>query len=79
MSSKTGNIFIEFSDGKKRESGIAISTADYYIIYSCNKYYMIDINILKELTINKKIAKVADGTRGYLIKNNIFYENSIII
>jgi hypothetical protein len=79
MSAKTKNIFIEFMDGKNNKSGLTISEANYYIIFSCDNYYMIDINELKELTKNKPIVKTKDGTKGYLIKNELIYKNSIIL
>ena len=53
LSEKTGNCVIEFIDGRKNFSGIAISDANFYIIYTHQLYLLIPIEKLKELTINK--------------------------
>ena len=78
-SSKTGNAFIEFIDGKGRKSGINISDANYYIIISNAIYHMIEIEALKTLIKGCKIARAKDGTKGYLLKINILEKHSIKI
>ena len=79
LSDITGNIFIEFLSGSKKISGIALSDADFYIIYTHQLYLLIPIEKLKQLTINKRILRAKDGTRGYIIKWELVRDNSIII
>jgi hypothetical protein len=79
QSTKTGNIFIEYNDGRGLKSGIEISDANYYIIISNDIYYQIDINKLKELVKKCNKARTKDGTKGYLLKVDILIKNSIII
>jgi len=79
MSDKTGNCFIEFLDGRNKISGITISDANFYIIYTHQLYLMISIEKLKELTINKDIRRGKDGTKGYIINWELIKNNSIII
>ena len=75
----TGNFFCEFIDDWGKLSGISISDADFYIICSCDVFYMIAIEKLKELTINKRIVKKKNSGKGYLIPMIEFKTNSIII
>ena len=79
MSDKTNNCFIEFLDGRNKISGITISDANFYIIYTHQLYLMISIEKLKELTINKDIRRGKDGTKGYIINWELIKSNSIII
>ena len=79
MSDKTGNLFIEFIDGRGKISGIALSDANFYIFYTHQLYILIDIQILKELTINKQIRRGKDGTKGYIIKWELVRDNGTII
>lgn len=78
-SDKTGNCFIEFLDGRNKISGITISDANFYIIYTHQLYLMISIEKLKELTINKDIRRGKDGTKGYIINWELIKNSSIII
>ena len=78
-SEKTGNCFIEFIDGSKKISGIALSDANFYIIHTHQLFLLIPIEKLKELTINKPIRGPKDGTKGYIINWEIIRDNSIII
>ena len=84
MSKKTGNAFLEVSDMLGRPSGLSISTANYYIIYSEYKkpsYYKISIDNLKKLTEKYKhcLRCVKDGTRGFCIPIIEIELNSSII
>jgi hypothetical protein len=79
MSNKTGNLFIEFLDGREKIAGIALSDADFYIIYTHQQYILISIEKLKELTINKPIRRGKDGTKGYIIKWELVRDKGTII
>ena len=79
LSDKTGNCFIEFLDGRKELSGITISDANFYIIYTHQLYLLIPIEKLKELTLNKDIKRAKDGTKGYIINWELIRDASIII
>jgi hypothetical protein len=79
QSTRTGNIFIEYEDGRGYKSGIDISDANYYIIVSNDIYYMIDIDELRKLIKKCNKAQAKDGTKGYLLKVNILSSNSKII
>lgn len=78
-STKTGNAFVEFLDGKGHDSGLNISDANYYIIISNDIYYMIGLEALKELIKGCKIAQARDGTKGYLLKIDTLKGHSIKI
>ena len=73
------NIFIEFIDGRGLKSGISTTEADNYIIVSSDIYYLINVNTLKEIIKNCKIARVKDGTKGYLLLVDVLIKHSIII
>lgn len=79
LSNKTGNLFIEFVDGRGKISGLALSTADYYIFYTNDIYILICIEKLKQLTINKPIRRAKDGTKGYIIKWELIRDAGEII
>ena len=76
LSLKTNNLFIEFESYKK-QSGISVSKAHYYIFCDTNDYYLIEINTLKTILINienKKIVSTKDKlTFGYLIKKQLIF------
>ena len=81
MSLKTGKFFIEFY-GYGKETGITTTKANFYIISDTINYYLINVNVLKDLIMNKnfKMQKTRDKTTiGYLISKNTIIENSIII
>jgi hypothetical protein len=81
MSLKTGNFFIEFY-GYGKKTGITITKANFYIISDTINYYLINVNVLKEIIDNNKfpMQKTRDKTTiGYLVSKNIIIENSIII
>ena len=78
-SDKTNNCYIEFLNGRNKISGITISDANFYIIYTHQLYLMISIEKLKELTINKDIRRGKDGTKGYIINWELIKNSSIII
>ena len=81
MSLKTNNFFIEFY-GYGKKTGISISKANFYIISDTINYYLINVNVLKEIIDNNKfpMQKTRDKTTiGYLVSKNIIIENSIII
>lgn len=79
MSLKTNNFFIEFI-GYGKASGVSVSEADYYILTDTNIYYLIDIEILKKIIIDKPILTTKDkSTYGYIVKRSVISENSIII
>ncbi len=75
----TNNCYIEFLNGRQKISGITISDANFYIIYTHQLYLMISIEKLKELTINKDIRRGKDGTKGYIINWELIKNNSTII
>ena len=75
----TGNCFIEFLDARKKISGIALSDANFYIIYTHDLYLLIPIEKLKELTKNVRTASTPKGTLGYIIKWDVVKDASIII
>ena len=79
LSDITGNLFIEFLDGREKIAGIALSDANFYIFYTHQLYILIDIKILKELTINKPIRRGKDGTKGYIIKWELVRDKGTII
>lgn len=79
LSDKTGNCFIEFLDGRKELSGISISDANFYVIFTHDLYLMIPIEKLKELTLYKDIKRAKDGTKGYIINWELIRDASIII
>jgi len=79
LSKKTGNLFIEFIDGRGKISGLALSTANFYIFYTNDLYILIGIDKLKELTINKPIRRGKDGTKGYIVKWELIRDNGTII
>jgi hypothetical protein len=79
QSTRTKNIFIEFIDGRGLKSGISTTEADNYIIVSSDIYYLINVNTLKEIIKNCKIARVKDGTKGYLLFIDVLINNSTII
>jgi len=79
QSTRTKNIFIEFIDGRGLKSGISTTEADNYIIVSSDIYYLINVNTLKEIIKNCKIARVKDGTKGYLLLVDVLIKHSIII
>ena len=84
QSKTTENVFIEVSDMLSRPSGLSISTADYYIIYSEFEepsYYKISIEKLKKLTEKYKhvLKFVKDGTRGFCVPMIEIKLNSSII
>ena len=75
----TNNFFCEFIDDWGKLSGISISDANFYIILSCDVYYLIPIEKLKELTFNKRVVRNKNSGKGYLIPMIQIKENSIII
>ena len=79
LSDITGNLFIEFLDGREKIAGIALSDANFYIIYTHQQYILISIEKLKELTINKPIRRGKDGTKGYIIKWELVRDKGTII
>ena len=81
MSLKTNNFFIEFY-GYGKKTGITTTKANFYIISDTINYYLINVNVLKEIIDNNKfpMQKTRDKTTiGYLVSKNIIIENSIII
>ena len=76
MSLKTNNLFIEFESYKK-QSGISVSKANYYIFCDTIDYYLIEINNLKSISSNienKTILSTKDKlTFGYLIKKQLIF------
>ena len=79
QSTKTGNIFIEYRDGRGINSGINNSEANNYIIISNNNYYLIEIETLRNINKGCKIAQGKDKTRGYLLKLDELIKNSILL
>ena len=72
----TGNYYIEFF-GYNKPSGIATTEASFYILSDTQKYYLIDIEILKALSKNKPIRATKDGkTHGYIINKNLIIKHS---
>ena len=53
MSLKTGNFFIEFY-GYGKKTGITTTKANFYIISDTINYYLINVNVLKEIIDNNK-------------------------
>jgi hypothetical protein len=79
MALKTGNFFIEFL-GYGKSSGIATTEAKFYIISDTKIYYLIDVEALKKIIIDKPILTTRDGlTMGHIVKRNIIKENSVLI
>jgi hypothetical protein len=79
MALKTGNFFIEVV-GYGKPSGITTTEANFYIISDTEIYYLIDVEILKKVIIDKPILTTQDGlTMGHIVKRNIIKENSILI
>ena len=82
MSIKIGNFYIE-NIAYNKLSGISISEANYYIITDGINYYMIDINILKNVCSKYSIYGNRPNKNkqalGYAINKNLIIEQSIII
>lgn len=80
MSKKTNNFFIEYS-GYGKNSGIKVSEANFYIITDSENYYLIDINILKNICNEcAEIRQIkTSSTYGYIIKTNIIISQSQLI
>ena len=74
----SGNFFGEFAIMDK-PSGLLISDADYYIIVSCGIFHLIDIDVLKKLTLVARIAKTRYGSEGFIISMSDIRANSQII
>ena len=78
-SNKTNNFFIEFS-GYNKPSGISISKANYYILSNTTTYYLIDIDILKNICKNKRVVNLKDGSSsGFVIPCDEIIIHSIFI
>ena len=77
-SEQTGNFFCEYAIMEK-PSGLLISDADFYIVVSCGIFHLIDIDVLKKLTLVARIAKTRYGSEGYIISMNDIKRNSQII
>ena len=79
----TNNFFIEFlSDGKP--SGISISEADYYIIISGCKYYLIKTSDVRNLIDNEEYLRIANvnitnETKGFIFTADTLIQHSEII
>ena len=67
MSSRTGNLFIEFLGNFGQLSGIGKTEADYQIVISSETMYKISVIELKQMTHNKRIVSGREGSKGYLI------------
>jgi hypothetical protein len=80
LSKKTNNFFIEFS-GYGKNSGITVSEANFYIITDTENYYLININILKNICNEcEEIRQIKiSSTYGYIIKTNIIIAQSQLI
>ena len=76
LSLKTNNLFIEFESYKK-QSGISITKANYYIFSDTIDYYLIETQKLKTILSNienKKIVSTKDKlTFGYLIRKEVIF------
>ena len=82
-SNYTNNFFIEILS-YNNPSGIQTTHADYYIITDTNKYYLIEVDILKklisELGDTKKLVYTKDkSSLGYIINKNVIINLSIIL
>jgi len=78
-SKETNNFFIEF-EGYGKPTGITTTKANFYILNNTIKYYMIDINELKQMIADNKfrIVKTKDRlTSGFLISCNLIISNSV--
>jgi len=72
----TGNFFIEFKY-KNYDSGINISTAQFFCLSTENLYYLIPTYILRKLIINKPTRFIGKLFKeGYLVPKNEIIENS---
>lgn len=79
MSLRTNNFFIEFI-GYGKPSGITTTEAKFYILTDTKIYYLIDVDELKKICIDKPILTTRDGlTMGHIVKRAVIKENSIII
>jgi hypothetical protein len=79
MSLRTNNFFIEVV-GYGKPSGIATTEAKFYILSDTKIYYLIDVEALKKIIIDKPILTTRDGlTMGHIVKREIIKTNSIII
>lgn len=84
-SEETGNFFIEHTQYGK-DSGIATTTADYYIITDTTNYYLINVNSIFEVLEGcsahgvLRTAQLTNGdgmtTKGYPIKKEWLLEGS---
>ena len=60
MSLRTNNFFIEFI-GYGKPSGITTTEAKFYILTDTKIYYLIDVDELKKICIDKPILTTRDG------------------
>lgn len=78
----TKNYFIEFS-GYGKPSGISTTKADYYIITDTkDHYYLIGVDILKDVIINGKykIRTTADGsTFGHIVPCHDIQNKAVLL
>ena len=77
-SEQTGNFFCEYAIMDK-PSGLLISDADLYIVVSCGIFHLIQIEVLKKLTLVARIAKTRYGSKGFIINMEDIKRNSQII
>lgn len=78
MSADTGNVAIEFHSWGK-PSGIATTTAKYWIQKICEDHYIIKTDKLKTMIVDKKYFWIVRGkgdkgsnTQMYLFKKDVF-------
>jgi hypothetical protein len=72
----TGNFFIEFKY-KNNDSGVNVSTAQFFCLNTENLYYLIPTYILRKLIINKPTRFIGKLFKeGYLVHKNEIIENS---
>ena len=80
MSSITGNVGIEFHSWGK-PSGIATTTAKYWIQKVCGEYYIIRTEKLRNMIVNREYFRIVTGgdsgsyTQMYLFRKEKFISN----
>ncbi len=76
MSSKTGNVAIEIGF-KNNPSGIASTKADFYVIEIAQEDWVISVEVLKKMVVDKKYFKEVKGGDNYTSRLLLFKSDVI--
>lgn len=76
MSAKTGNVAIEIGF-KNNPSGIASTKADFYVIEIAQEDWVISVEVLKKMVVDKKYFKEVKGGDNYTSRLLLFKSDVI--